>query len=678
MSPTGNRNTFTLSNQNPNQPKESTRKRYDVHGTTPAQSNRKKGDDSAGPMRRTTSLGTSIREKSGKIVETICRLGSPNSQKGRNQYTEGHSNDGMTDTDDYPIERNNTPTPTSRFPQSNGPTQIEIDDEDEVSTTQSEDEQNDAWDQLQQEYANAQVTPEDLSIAIASINHHTTCIDDAARVAQYTMHNDLKTMMHEMMQGQKAMCAKVEELQQLNQTLAEKVTEIEKKLTLTNSQNEELKKQIENLPKSTNTPAPAQQTNKPNTQNQGSTLDPPNKPSRQTVKSLDQPKAPEKATAAHHPSRLVVRFLPNGIKEEDKYDPKSITLRVNETILRHKATRNDMSAPLVVAAKYTTSNSSIILSTREDQTAEQLLHYFETFKHELTKNHTDYRLEAYSDKKWFKIQVDNVPTTNHFGSICEPTELIAELTKNNPVIQRLKECGQLTMAPRWLRPREELELQTRKRSSFLFATDQEDVAIGIVRRGHLALFGNYCEVRPFQDRPLVTQCNKCWHLGHLAKNCKNGTACRLCGSEEHTEEQHIGNCTKCTALAESEGMAMDDRAETQCSHDLKCTNCYRNGDPRETAQHAANSRDCPIRKNAYGTARNNEKAAIKKGNPYQVVTKKSRKPKKGNTGEGKTPTPANNHSNRFSVLDLDTNNDGVLQLAPANPTQLTGPHDMQT
>uniref|UniRef100_A0A0W0EYD4 Uncharacterized protein n=1 Tax=Moniliophthora roreri TaxID=221103 RepID=A0A0W0EYD4_MONRR len=225
------------------------------------------------------------------------------------------------------------------------------------------------------------------------------------------------------------------------------------------------------------------------------------------------PKTPKKVTAAHHPSRLVVRFLPNGVREEDKKKPEDLVHDINEAIASvyplhpeyggEPEKEEGKEGPRVVAAKYTDRNTSLILTVREDQSGEDLLKYFNFFKDHIIRDDSDYRLEAYSDKKWFKVQVDNVITIDTLGDVLNPNALLGELIQNNPIVQKLYESGHLTMKPRWTRPTEDLLQQERKRSSFVFVTDVEDAAIRIVRSGSLAIAGGLATPRK------TAKTNKC-------------------------------------------------------------------------------------------------------------------------------------------------------------------------
>ncbi|KAG7094659.1 hypothetical protein E1B28_005482 [Marasmius oreades] len=383
------------------------------------------------------------------------------------------------------------------------------------------------------------------------------------------------------------------------------------------------------------------------------------------------PKAPTakpaaRPTDAHHPSRLVVRFVRTGVKEDDKEDPRALAERLNLSISSAALIRGLEIPPMVVAVNYNRTNSSLIVYVREDQAAADLLPFEEEIRRcILQDNPQGYELKIYVDKKWFKIQVDNVPTKDRYGYIFTSATLMEELTRNNATVSKLYQEERITMEPRWTRTMEDLMAQGTRRSSFIFGTDSEESANKIIKSKSLAVFGTYCDIRPYQDRPPVCQCNNCWNMGHQRKTCKTGETCRLCASKEHNEKAHTEACTKCLAIRESEG-----DMETEllvCDHNLRCTNCLDAG--KEDTNHAANSRRCPIRLDAFGTARTNEKAAIRKGTPYQVVgPKKSRKKKtnKDSTMPPTTTTASGNTSNCFAALDdidMDLNNSSTQRTA---------------
>ncbi|KAF9256532.1 hypothetical protein L218DRAFT_193374 [Marasmius fiardii PR-910] len=129
----------------------------------------------------------------------------------------------------------------------------------------------------------------------------------------------------------------------------------------------------------------------------------------QTVKPRPA-KTTTRPTEAHHPSRLVVNFLPKGIHEEDKQDPLALTESINQRLAMYELE----DPPLVVATKYNKQNSSLIIHVREDQKAADLLPFREEIRRCVVGcNAAGYHVEIHGDDQWFKIQVDNVPTEDY-------------------------------------------------------------------------------------------------------------------------------------------------------------------------------------------------------------------------------------------------------------------------
>jgi hypothetical protein len=76
----------------------------------------------------------------------------------------------------------------------------------------------------------------------------------------------------------------------------------------------------------------------------------------------------------------------------------------------------------------------------------------------------------------------------------------------------------------------------------------------------------------------LTQCKRCWVLGHTISNCREKDACRECGSKSHhTTTDHRRKCQKCQGVD----------ASIPCSH-FCCVNCK--------GGHVADSPDCPTRR----------------------------------------------------------------------------------
>ncbi|KAJ5946737.1 hypothetical protein N7454_003576 [Penicillium verhagenii] len=58
----------------------------------------------------------------------------------------------------------------------------------------------------------------------------------------------------------------------------------------------------------------------------------------------------------------------------------------------------------------------------------------------------------------------------------------------------------------------------------------------------LSLFGMITNAQPLVRKTRVVQCNRCWKW-HNARACARQPRCRLCGSTQHTEENHSNRCS---------------------------------------------------------------------------------------------------------------------------------------
>ena len=361
--------------------------------------------------------------------------------------------------------------------------------------------------------------------------------------------------------------------------------------------------------------------------------------SNQTAKISSNP------NSSHHPSRLVAQFLPKGIPDTMRPDPSNIVANINTALSHNQASRHIK----VVAASFNTQGN-LILSTRADQKACDLLRFQEALLPVLNNIGNTSEVQLREDKKWFKIQIDAVSTNtisiNNQHILRSADAVHEELLACNPQYAQLQDT--LSAKPRWLRTEEEL-INTR-RSSLVFATTDEEAARKILKQKYLAAFGRHCSVRAFQDRPPVTQCRNCWRFDHTTQQCKAVTRCRICSGSHQEEDHQYTNPSKCHRCSQAQelGDSMDTTTEGHCPHDIRCINCLGNSSVEQN--HPADARRCPARLEMYGTARENERRSQKTNNPW--TTAKPKKPKqKANTVSPPTTSQTNTSSaNRFDIL----------------------------
>jgi hypothetical protein len=354
----------------------------------------------------------------------------------------------------------------------------------------------------------------------------------------------------------------------------------------------------------------APQKNNPNTVTHARTSSKPEASKKATP--TDQSKmTPTNPNSAHHPSRMVIQFSPNGIPQDARPSPQQVVTTLNQAL-----GCNPKAKHLRIVAANFNHQGNLIVTTRSDQTAAELIQYRENLVLPLGVICNNSEMSLREDKKWFKIQVDGVstgfsPSENKFGLHSAET-VHEELSACNPTYAKLQ--GSLAANPKWLRTEE--ELNTTPRSSLVFALSDEEAARALLAQRSLAAFGRHCSLRAFQDRPPVSQCRRCWKFDHSTQKCKDQEKCRICGGP-HAETEHTDpaptDCTKCTtaSLNGDDTMLVENGS---CPHNVRCANCV--GKPNTEHDHPADARRCPARLAKYGTARENERRAIKNSNPW--------------------------------------------------------------
>ncbi|KAJ6492978.1 hypothetical protein C8R45DRAFT_787973, partial [Mycena sanguinolenta] len=172
---------------------------------------------------------------------------------------------------------------------------------------------------------------------------------------------------------------------------------------------------------------------------------------------------------AHHPSRLVVQILPNGLKPEERPRDADTIDEIN----RRLSAIPEAQQLMVVSIKWT-HNGNCVLFTRADQSAAELLKLPQAFEDVVAPGH---RIKAGQDTKWLKIQVDGVPTGafDRIPTIYDQETIHEEFKVKNPTYAGLK----ITQFPRWMRAREEIARQPK--SSVVFAVENTEQAESLLR-----------------------------------------------------------------------------------------------------------------------------------------------------------------------------------------------------
>ena len=227
--------------------------------------------------------------------------------------------------------------------------------------------------------------------------------------------------------------------------------------------------------------APGQAPEGPRKKNPNTNAHSTNAANHETTKKgspADQTKTtPANPNAAHHPSRMVIQFSPNGIPTEARPSPQQVVTTLNQALGSNPKAKHIK----IVAANFN-YQGNLIVSTRSDQTAAELIQYRETLRIPLGDICCNREVTLKEDKKWYKIQIDGVstgfcPGKNKFGLHCAET-VHEELSACNPTYAKLQET--ISAKPKWLRTEE--ELTTTPRSSLVFALSDEDAARALLGR----------------------------------------------------------------------------------------------------------------------------------------------------------------------------------------------------
>ena len=374
----------------------------------------------------------------------------------------------------------------------------------------------------------------------------------------------------------------------------------------------------------------------PNTPNKATKTKQDNKPDSEPTNNSP--------TSRHHPSRLVIQILPDGMPEQERQDPPHMVKQINETLMRFE----DSQQMRIVSAKWN-ANGNCVVFTRADQKAEDLIKFQDRFVRIIAQGR---QAVARVDKKWVKIQVNGVRTGTFdmTPTLYTPETIHEELSANNPAYAALN----IIAMPRWMRTQD--ELRTQNYSSVVFATDDEEKANKLLREvKSLAVFGRYAFLRRYADRPPVVQCKRCWSYEHTTTTCKaKSPRCGLCG-ENHTEAEHGNECKECEAEAE-----METDNPKPCMHNLRCLHCKEG----EHAKHAAYARRCPERVRRIGTARTNESAQPTHETDGWINVRKKKPTNKQRT----TNKTANTNNNRFGMLPEDVEGPSIDRIMRNDPT----------
>src|SRR5690606_32102337 len=240
---------------------------------------------------------------------------------------------------------------------------------------------------------------------------------------------------------------------------------------------------------------------------------------------------------------------------------KEIRDAVNAAIQQANKTPN---APKLSGGTINEKNS-YIHSTLGNTPASEILKYRANVEEALRKiDKSVLRIEG--DKKWYRLIVHGISTTNYVHSMEAMTQLRTEIESYNPLVTLLNN-------PHWLTRPEKRE--GKKFSSVSIALDNQDVAILCINKG-LRVDMQLLKVEHFVINRVGQQCSTCQAFGHhYARYPKKQPVCRLCEASHKTTDH---KCTTCN------------RHGARCEHLVPFyANC-------QTTGHTASDNSCVVKK----------------------------------------------------------------------------------
>ena len=199
---------------------------------------------------------------------------------------------------------------------------------------------------------------------------------------------------------------------------------------------------------------------------------------------------------------------------------------------------------------------------------------------------------------WMWAHIRGVPTSWEEGAVFNNEELAKELFTNT-ALQGLFIPGM----PSWIQhPR---FVATQAKGTVMFAyVDKDGETTKKLSKEAIYMFGSQVQFVPVGNKPIQTQCSKCWALGHKFGECKlgeNEVKCFICGGKHHGSTHDY----ECAGKHKTPGV---------CDCNFKCLLC---GDPK----HNAASINCPKKINVLVTKKQWQRIVKEKeANKEQVRT----------------------------------------------------------
>jgi len=209
----------------------------------------------------------------------------------------------------------------------------------------------------------------------------------------------------------------------------------------------------------------------------------------------------------------------------------------------------------LIGGRWTSQTScNFVLMFNGNPSLDDVLHLRSTFAHVLGPHYSLVPSRGYT-----RVVLNSVPTMRK--SLGAPLPSAADLRSELACNIGLKDLI-LLGDPYWLMARQPNSCHGSISVAFL---DPDGSRLKDIMRNPPFMFGN-CTTRPrkYEARPLISQCVRCWALGHDISRCprpKDTLVCPICAGAHAKDEHH----KKCQAVSK--------HTEVYCTCPIICINC---------------------------------------------------------------------------------------------------------
>lgn len=208
-----------------------------------------------------------------------------------------------------------------------------------------------------------------------------------------------------------------------------------------------------------------------------------------------------------------------------------------KSIVALNATLKSAGAKAEILAISQSLAGNLILNTREDDKADELIAYRDIIVNHLFPNPSApiiSKMQVRCD--YFEFKINYCPLVNPFNN--EPFTA-AETWKTIQDNDRSLRSTPLLVPPRWLKEPQE----GAHKGTIVATVGSQDTLDRILATKETCAYGSVVKFSPYVKRRTVRYCGHCGSMNHLTWKCTKHS-CTKCTSTEHTEEGHPNDVTE--------------------------------------------------------------------------------------------------------------------------------------